>query len=336
MKRTNLFASVLGPPADAPANTQAEPTRPIRHSVAPSVGKLAQALEAESRSRIWSNVDPTHVDPSPYSDRLPDDSSAEFEELKASIAADGQQVPVHLRPHPTARGRYQVAYGHRRWRAALDLNMSLKAFISEMTDAQLVVAQGVENSARQDLTWIERALFAARMKAQGLQPKEIKAALHVPDSRMAEMRSVTSALPEEIILLIGRAPGVGRERWVSFAKLIESTPSAADRVKETLPAGKVESDRATLPAGKVESSDARFQMALDLLATPSPPRPAPSKESWALGDGKPFGSLKTTPSGLTLTLDFKRQPELGPRALELLAQLKDDLAKTVSQSTRKG
>ena len=39
-----------------------------------------------------------------------------------------------------------------------------------LTDEQLVVAQGQENSARTDLSFIEKALFAARLEEYGYDP----------------------------------------------------------------------------------------------------------------------------------------------------------------------
>ena len=52
-----------------------------------------------------------------------------------------------------------------------------KVILTELTDAELVVAQGIENAARQDLSWIERALFVDRMDKAGIKPRDIRAAL---------------------------------------------------------------------------------------------------------------------------------------------------------------
>ena len=45
------------------------------------------------------------------------DVDAAFEALKQSIGERGQEIPVLLRAHASAPGRFQAAFGHRRIRA---------------------------------------------------------------------------------------------------------------------------------------------------------------------------------------------------------------------------
>jgi len=341
MSRKNIFASVLAP--RAPVENAPSPL-PVTASetgvrLSPAVGKLAEALDnVVNRSVI--ELDPKLIDPSPYPDRLPDDLSADFDAFRATIAAEGQKIPVQVRPHPSSPGRYQLAYGHRRWRAASELERPLKAIVTALSDADLAVMQGVENSARQDLTWIERALFAARMDAQKVKARDIYAALGVDDAQLAHMRAVIKALPDTVVKMIGRAPRVGRRRWLELAEAFRQTDDAVakltaalstDRKKPAVAANK------TLSADRDGSSpsDLRFQMALQALRTPVIVA-GPKAASWKTSDGKPFGTLKAGPDAIILTLDLKRQPDLAPRALELLAALRDELARSLSPSNRKG
>ncbi|MFC7555837.1 ParB/RepB/Spo0J family partition protein [Pseudoroseomonas wenyumeiae] len=60
-----------------------------------------------------------------------------------------------MRPHPTEPGRFQVAFGHRRLRAARDLAKPVRAVVRPLSDRELVLAQGQENSARANLSFIE-------------------------------------------------------------------------------------------------------------------------------------------------------------------------------------
>ncbi len=345
MTRKNIFASVLTPRAPSSAFATASPALPQTKEAAaemrlsPAVGKLAQALDSVV-NRAVVDIDPGLIDPSPYPDRLPDDLSADFEAFRATIAAEGQKIPVQVRPHPATPGRYQLAYGHRRWRAAADLGRPLKAIVTTLSDADLAVTQGLENSARQDLTWIERALFAARMDAQKVKARDIYASLGVDDAQLAHMRTVTKALPLDIVKLVGRAPKIGRRRWLELAEAFARADGAAATLKEILSAdrkrdGGIEGKNLSADREIPSPSDLRFQVALDALRTPSP-RPAPKATTWNGQDGKPFGTLKAGADTITLTLDFKRQPDLAPRALELLAALKDELAKSLSQPNRKG
>ena len=122
------------------------------------------------------DLDPTLIEPSPYPDRLPDDNDLEFEVLKKLISDEGQKVPIGVRRHPTDASRYQVVYGHRRWRAARELGVAVKAIVVSLDDRELVIAQGIENSVRQDLSWIEKALFAWRMDEAVIKARDIRAA----------------------------------------------------------------------------------------------------------------------------------------------------------------
>ncbi|MFX8852474.1 ParB N-terminal domain-containing protein, partial [Acinetobacter baumannii] len=90
---------------------------------------------------------------------------------------------------------FQVIYGHRRWRAAKDLGLLVKAIVVAYDDRELAIAQGIENAARQDLSWIEKALFAFRMEDAGVKARDIRAALSIDDAELARFRSVTRAIP---------------------------------------------------------------------------------------------------------------------------------------------
>ncbi|RWI32971.1 MAG: plasmid partitioning protein RepB [Mesorhizobium sp.] len=207
-----------------------------------------------------SELDPNLIDPSPFPDRLPDYSDTAFEALKKLILDEGQKVPIQVRRHPISEGRYQVVYGHRRWRAALELGIKVRATVLSLSDSELVVAQGIENAARQDLSWIERASFAWRMDAAGIKARDIRAALSIDDPELARLRSVCRALPVNVIETIGRAPRVGRPRWVALASAVSEDPSALARVQRTLSSDK----------GLLLSSDERFKHALAAVRKPQP------------------------------------------------------------------
>ena len=78
----------------------------------------ARALEAQlTAGAVIIELEPRMVDRSFMPDRM-EAKDESYEALKASIAASGQDSPILVRPHPEAKGRYQVAFGHRRLRAA--------------------------------------------------------------------------------------------------------------------------------------------------------------------------------------------------------------------------
>ena len=181
----------------------------------------ARALKAQlaTGARVIE-LDPNLVDPSFVRDRLAEPEGEAFELFKASLAADGQQVPILVRPAPNDEGRYQAAYGHRRLAALRALGRPVKAVVRDLTDEQLIVAQGKENSDRRDLSFIERALFAARLEDRGFSRAAITAALSLQKGNLSTMISVARSIPEPLIVAIGPAPKVGRPRWEQLAALI--------------------------------------------------------------------------------------------------------------------
>jgi ParB family chromosome partitioning protein len=133
----------------------------------------------------------------------------------------GQLVPILVRPHPDAPGRYQIAYGHRRRDAAAELGRKVRAVVRTLTDAELVVAQGKENAERRNLSFIERALFAAHLEARGFDRRTLNAALGVHSAEMSRLLAVAAAVPARVIHAIGPAPKAGRPRWMELAANLE-------------------------------------------------------------------------------------------------------------------
>ncbi|MEO5756380.1 MAG: plasmid partitioning protein RepB [Mesorhizobium sp.] len=262
------FGSFSQPDVGAPeSSTAGEAKPPLPVQLLPRVGagvigatqrSLTELREERDRLQALvdagggAELDPTLIDPSPFPDRLADDNDFDFEALKKLISEEGQKVPIQVRRHPTSEGRYQVVYGHRRWRAALDLGTKVKAMVLALSDSELVVAQGIENAARQDLSWIERAMFAWRMDEAGIKARDIRAALSIDDPELARLRAVSRALPVDLIEAIGRAPKIGRPRWVALATAISEDPSVLGRLRKTLSDDKV--------FGR--TSDDRFKAAL--------------------------------------------------------------------------
>lgn len=130
----------------------------------------AEALEQQiARGEVVQDLDPNLIEPSFVEDRLARTADPDFRRLVDSIGTAGQQAPILVRPHPERAGRYQVAYGHRRLSACVELAQKVKAIVRPLTDTQLVVAQGKENAERRNLSFIERAQFAAHLEQKGFR-----------------------------------------------------------------------------------------------------------------------------------------------------------------------
>lgn len=197
------------------------PVRSMRESFSGIERENELLRQKMAAGTLVLEIDPALIDPSPVSDRFVDSDGASFEALKASIGLRGQEVPVLVREHPNAPGRYQTAYGHRRIRAARELGRSVRAIVKTLSDQDLVVAQGVENSARQDLSFIERAIFAMRLEDAGHDRPVVQEALSIDRAEASKLLSVARSIPSDLILAIGRAPKAGRGRWQLLSKLLQ-------------------------------------------------------------------------------------------------------------------
>ncbi|MDS7598427.1 plasmid partitioning protein RepB [Agrobacterium tumefaciens] len=228
---------------DTPSATVTPPSGRVGAGVVGAAHRAIDDIKSE-RDRLKALVeagggairelDPSKIDPSPYPDRLPDDDGSRFEVFRNSVKAEGQKVPIQVRKSPSSPDRWQVVYGHRRLQAAKDLGIPVKAIEVEISDLDLVIAQGIENANRQDLSWIERALFARRMDEAGIKARDIYAALSIDGAELARMRTVYRTVPSDMIEAIGRAPKVGRLRWADLAKAVSDNPNEMDRLRAVL------------------------------------------------------------------------------------------------------
>ena len=95
-----------------------------------------------------------------------------------------------------------------------------------MKDREHVIAQGQENSARANLSFIEKALFAARIARLNYDEDNatILTALAIDRATLSKMLSV-AALPSEVLKAIGPAKGIGRDRWYELKLMLERSAS---------------------------------------------------------------------------------------------------------------
>jgi ParB family chromosome partitioning protein len=128
-------------------------------------------------------------------------------------------MPILVREHPARPGRYQAAYGHRRIRATRSLGIKVRAYVRELSDEDLAVAQGIENF-REELSFIERAAFAMTLEEAGFQRSVVQTALSIDRTEVSKLIAVARAVPADIQKAVGRAPKVGRPRWLALADAI--------------------------------------------------------------------------------------------------------------------
>ncbi|GLS31076.1 plasmid partitioning protein RepB [Mesorhizobium albiziae] len=192
---------------------------------------IMQSFEELSKSSVV-DLAPELVDASFVSDRL-DDDDEEFQTLVDVIRAQGQDTPILVRPHPLHPGRFQTVFGHRRLKVAQQLGRPVRAVVKAISDRDHIVAQGQENAARANLSFIERTLFAQHVLDEGHGAETAKAALAIDETTFSKMRSVSSKVPQAVILAIGAAKNVGRDRWWQLSKLFEK-PGSAEQATDAI------------------------------------------------------------------------------------------------------
>lgn len=234
---------------------------------------LANLTATAGAEDSFTALDPRDCIPSKIHDRFDLDQDEEAEQLRESIRASGQQVPILVRPHLELDGKYEIAYGHRRVEACKVLGLSVLARVQDMSDEQLLTALGQENNERKSVTFIEQAVYAHRLNNEASLPQtQISLALGKPRSTVVQMCAVVNVLGIDRIKKIGRAPKIGRRRWWDLK----------DRV---LREGVVLDELLAKEAwSTIESSDERFELVLKayLNSKGKAPKPTPTIARHAL------------------------------------------------------
>ncbi|OWO89729.1 plasmid partitioning protein RepB [Rhizobium esperanzae] len=274
-----------------------------------TLGKIANAAD-QARAMIAAGsavveLDPAKIEGSFVSDRLGSDGEA-YDRLVDAIRETGQKSPILVRPHPSKPDRYQIAYGHRRVRVLAQLGRHVKAVVQNLTDEELVIVQGQENSARADLSYIERALFALALEAKGYDRKVIMTALSMEKTQLSKMMALGHSIPRNLIEAIGPAPKAGRPRWAGLAeKLQQSKPAVVDKVLAD-------------PSFESLDTDARFDKVFAALSA-KPVRAG--TESIKSEHGVKLASVERKGTKISLQFDEKTTPEFAEYVMEQLRDL---------------
>jgi ParB family chromosome partitioning protein len=289
----------------------------------------ARSLEARlTTGAVVVELDPATIDGSPIIDRM-ELQDANYVMLRDSIAAKGQDSPILVRPHPTTPGRYQVAFGHRRLRAAAELGRTARCVVKTLTDRELVISQGQENSARANLSFIERGRFARALEEAGYDRETIMQALSVDKTTLSRIISVANRLPTDVVEAIGPAPAAGRDRWTElatvFAEQVVTRP--IDPLLESA-------------VFREALSDDRFEMLYQHLARPEPKPPETGKTArvpdrrpkappakplpWRAKTGEKVATVTESAQTFVLTIDKSVAKEFGEFLLSRMGPLYEE------------
>jgi len=224
-----MFANVLGQlgnEVSLPIGQQ-KSSSPHLLKVAAGVRQIQERSDLADRllkdAEHIVELDPSIIEPSSIVDRYdPAYDEIAIAEIAKSMQERGQIVPGLVRSIPGKDGIFQIVYGRRRLAAAKQLGIKFKAAVRELTDEQAVIIQGEENTAREDLSFIEKCSFALAQEVAGFKRDVICSSLSTNKSHVSEMVKIALAIPRDILLKIGAAPEIGRPRWIELAEAWES------------------------------------------------------------------------------------------------------------------
>lgn len=259
-----------------------KPPQPNRR--APLFAKGAASLDTAVRSaaaeeRMYRNLSVDLIDPSPIRDRI--DLTENLEELRRSLSEEGQQIPILVRPK-SGTDRFEIVTGRRRLQATRDLGRtSIQAFIRPMTDEEAFVAQGVENNARLETSFIERARTILSALEAGFSQTQVEKFLGVDQTMISRMKSIYTGLGEDLVLAIGPARGIGRRKWDRLLSLIRAD-------------GRAPSDLAAEVPTDIPDSAERFDAFLEHLSQATPPAPPrkPRQSTPTPDNSKPISTTR--------------------------------------------
>ncbi|MEN8950874.1 plasmid partitioning protein RepB [Planktotalea arctica] len=142
--------------------------------------------------------------------------------LAESIAEAGQQVPVLLRPSKEQDGHFEVIYGQRRILACRHLGVPVKALIRTLDDSDALMAKGLENAGRAELSYYERVRFAQAILEQEYTRADVCQALAISKNTLSQLERINRMVPVAVGEAIGAAPGAGRPKWTALATAFEN------------------------------------------------------------------------------------------------------------------
>lgn len=269
-----------------------------------AAGALAQGVQAAVRDGL-RDIPTDLIDDQGLLDRL-GDMEDDDHALRESLKRYGQLVPVLLRPSTEAPGRFEIIYGRRRVRAAKAVGMAVKAIIRPLGGEEAVVAQGQENTARRDLSFIEKARFARLITEEGYSRDVATEALNCHATVLSIMLSVVRDVPDDIVLKIGPAPGIGRDRWFEFAKLARSADAHLDALRAFLdrPDSQASPSNDRLIAASAFLDDARAARRAEQASPGTPAAGARENTARAILDGfrRELGNVQRSSRWVTIRI----------------------------------
>jgi ParB family transcriptional regulator, chromosome partitioning protein len=298
MARKDLLASITASlardePSHSPSGARSEyAKRGASRSMMQSLDELAENSVRMLDGETVVSLDPDDLDGSFIGDRI-GENDEDYAGLREAIRQSGQSTPILVRPHPDEARRYMIVFGHRRAKVARELGIKVRAIIKPLADIEHVVAQGQENTARADLSFIEKALFARKLLDSGMTKETVKSALTIDDTLLSRMISVADVVPAAVLDAVGAAKGIGRDRWEELKKLLQLATNSTKAIEFIA--------SHEFKAGNQESFNLLL-IHLKSSKTSKAPKRAIPQGAWISDDKLVSVSRRTKPKGFSLDL----------------------------------
>lgn len=160
-----------------------------------SSDKLSHSTFLNSSNNLVLKVDPKQI----CNWELHDRSSYELGDLEAlanDLKTNGQQQPCLVRPAPSSISdtyKYELIAGERRWRAALQANITLDVIVRVMDDQEAAFCQISENAHRQDICEYSKGMNYSRLIAKGIiTAKDLELKLGLSQTHISRLLSFNS------------------------------------------------------------------------------------------------------------------------------------------------
>jgi ParB family chromosome partitioning protein len=307
MARKNLLTSIIAEAEPSKADHEARSDyarRGASRSMLISIDEMAENAKKMIAGETIVELAADVIDGSFVSDRI-EDTDEDYLVLRDAIKQNGQSTPILVRPHPQRDGRYMIVFGHRRARVARELGVPVRAVVKNLEDIAHIVAQGQENTARANLSFIEKSLFAQKLLGMGQSKDTIKSALMIDDTLLSRMLSVADTIPPTVIDALGAAKSVGRDRWEELKKLVVH-PASAELARQEI---------ASAEFLAKEASERFNYLLAQLIASRKSPRKLgagkAASASWTADDNMVAASIENTGKTYSLSLKSKHASEFG-------------------------
>ena len=218
---------------------------------------LGEYLEPEPQSGEIQTLPVSAIVPNPVQPRRVF-RETELEELAASIRENGLLQPLVVRPAPTAKGRYELIAGERRFRALKRLGWSdAPVLVRDASDETLLVLALVENLQREALNPLEEAEgYAALSERYGLSQSDIANVVGKDRSTVANLLRLLKLPPSIRKFVEDGSLSMGHARaLLSVADPVRAVELARRAVREGWSVRETEK-RARGPGGHARSKDA--------------------------------------------------------------------------------